>query len=236
MAIFRTSTSNGALVTLLTFALVASFVVAETDEDVCASLRVYIKNREQEFDYKPQRNALPDVEARLTALKFSKPASNMIKLNVILMDLNDELSKKEQSSCLGRLCGNFGTSSKKIEATLTHAHFHKAYEMLRANQLVPALVELERVKLRRRKYEGIAMSKVLDLEKNILDNLLDACENNPRRVLGVDEHNDDNWLKHAYARLRVLTETTTENDWQTEELLMATVHRMLVDAYNKLHQ
>lgn len=215
---------------------------AEGDFSVCQELRNYANDlRYSHSDiitqYAPARPCPEDYKYALNMAETSTSASENINLlDEFIGQVRQALETEEPKSCLSRVrshvCGSIRRRRNRLQVALTFASFFKAGRLFRDGLIVLALVEIQRLKMMRIQMEGVPMHEIFALEDSSLNDLADACENDPQEALGVSAGSSDRWVENVYRRLMALTDPGL---WELQKQTMELVRKVVEHSYRQLH-
>lgn len=228
------------------FALVSVLLVSaagrsvESDDNVCQELRDHAKNlRHLQAEAAPQyaraRQCPEALRSRLDVAR-SSAAEDLLMIYELIDQLWNSLNEgTEPKFCPLKWCRRKNRARRQNEIGLTYAIFYKAGRLFRDNLFISALIEIARLKLIRLDMEGVDMTEVFAIEDALLNELADACDDNPRLVLGVSPRSSPRMIYRVHERLSRLTNPNcTHNNWRSEQETMGITHRVLDYAHSKL--
>lgn len=229
------------LITSLSILAIAVSIVAGEDEDsVCQKLRLHAENlrnmqAQKISDYLPYRDCPEEYKSKLSGLEGTS-IGNYSALCTLINDLIDSIEgEREFQSCLTRMLRRKTPNERRMEVALTYAYFHKAEMQFQDGLIIPALIDIKRLKLLRREMQGVTINELLAFEDTVLTSVADACDNDDYEALGIGPDRDEYAHESMYETLERLTDPNSpDNEWDTEKETMTIVHEILEHAHNLL--
>lgn len=217
---------------------IAAVTSVNSEDSTCHELlkhAVNLRNRQarKTCNYLPYRECPEEYKSMLNRLEGAS-VDNFNALCVFIDELIDSIEgEREFQPCLVQLLRRKTPNERKMEVALTYAYFFKAEMQFQDGLIVPALIDIKRLKLLRREMQGVTIDKLLAFEDTLLTSLADACDNAAYEAMGIGLYLDDNAQDSLYETLRRLTNPyNPENDWDSEKETMTLVHEVLEHAHN----